>query len=316
MGMTNLWATENILIEKLQREGKVIVDASVFDFSYNKNGDINFDFSNYSSERGMVTERVKTNLLWGTTDLDDFWLIEKWKSLRETRDQLLQTYVGKTVEGAALMALGAVAPELAIIGSLGGMVISGTLKSVSGLDSLASSQSGKMTIKGSSMAIQNAVDYMNATASFEASLTKENFEDKMRWFGMGGTYTFNGKMLGEESGLSIAGIYKPEIIRQIAVWEADGIAGWMGWDKDMVEGIMKKINGAEFELSSNEKAACEALLTGGYDIVNEEDMGYFVNRITDIQEGYKNLSDGENTISIHNAWRTLVEPEKVGNDDK
>jgi len=45
-------------------------------------------------------------------------------------------------------------------------------------------------------------------------------------------------------------------------------------------------------------------------------MGYFVKRITDIQEGYKNLSDGENTISIHNAWRTLVEPEKVGNDDK
>ena len=75
--MTNLWATENILIEKLQREGKVIVDASVSDFSYNKNGDINFDFSNYSSERGMVTERVKTDLLWSTTDLDDFWVIEK-----------------------------------------------------------------------------------------------------------------------------------------------------------------------------------------------------------------------------------------------
>jgi len=45
-------------------------------------------------------------------------------------------------------------------------------------------------------------------------------------------------------------------------------------------------------------------------------MGYFVERITDIQEGYKSLSDRENTISIHNAWRTLVEPEKVGNDDK
>ena len=58
------------------------------------------------------------------------------------------------------------------------------------------------------------------------------------------------------------------------------------------------------------------MLTGGYDIVNEEDMGYFVERITNIQKGYKNLSGGEDTISIHNAWRTLVEPEKVGNDDK
>ena len=164
------------------------------------------------------------------------------------------------------------------------------------------------------MVIQNAVDYMNATASFEASLTKKNFEDKMRWFGMGGTYTFNGEMLGGESGLSIAGIYKPEIIRQLAVWEADGIAGWMGWDEDMVEDIMKQIRNEE--LSSSEENACEALLTGGYDIVNEEDMGYFVERITDIQEGYKNLSDGENTISIHNVWRTLVEPEEVGNDDK
>jgi len=218
LGMTNLWATESILLEKLGSQYEEDHQISISNLTYYIHGDISFDLSHYSPGLcDMTTEEITTTLLRDESNLDNEWWMQKVKDLSEKKDQLLNNYITGAVSSAAIMALGAAVPEIAIIASLGNMVISGTAGSVAGLDSMASSTAGKMGIKGSNLVVQNAINYWNAVSSFESSLTKENFQRKMIWFGVGGKYKCSEGILEGGDGIAIAGIYEPEAIRQIGV---------------------------------------------------------------------------------------------------
>ena len=316
LGMTNLWATESILLEKLGSQYEEDHQISISNLTYYIHGDISFDLSHYSPGLcDITTEEITTTLLRDESNLDNEWWMQKVKDLSEKKDQLLNNYITGAVSSAAIMALGAAVPEIAIIASLGNMVISGTAGSVAGLDSMASSTAGKMGIKGSNLVVQNAINYWNAVSSFESSLTKENFQRKMIWFGVGGKYKCSEGILEGGDGIAIAGIYEPKTIRQIGVWEKEGIAGWMEWEKDadgtypVAEDIIKVIRSDQFDLSTEEEDDCYALLTGNYDIVNEEDMKYFTDRILNIEEAYKETDSERNTIDIKASWAVLSRKE-------
>ena len=130
----------------------------------------------------------------------------------------------------------------------------------------------------------------------------------------GGKYKCSEGILEGGDGIAIAGIYEPKTIRQIGVWEKEGIAGWMEWEKDakgrypVAEDIMEWIKGTKgkgFGLSTEEEDDCYALLTGNYDIVNEEDMDYFTKRIRNIEEAYPFTNGEGNTIDIKASWAAL-----------
>jgi len=309
--MTNLWATESILMKKLgQTFEEEDHQISISNLSYSK-GDINFDLSHYSPWMGkMVTESIKTELLWDTNDLDNEWTLQELQHLREAREHLLQNYVAKGLEGVTMMVLGTFAPELAIVASLGVMAVNGSAGSVTGLDSQVSSLAGKLGIKSGNLLTQNIINYGLAVSNLDASLTEANYQAKMEWFGLGGTYAYDGGIWGEIWGaggdIGMTGMYKPEVIRQVKVWEEEGIAGWIGWDQADVDAIADAIK-LDANLKDDERKACEKLLTGGYNITEEEDMVAFMNRIKVIQGKYRDLDSKTDNVNIQHEWRDIVD---------
>jgi len=317
LGMTNLWKTEALLMEQL---GKAFVEEdheiSISILRY-FDGDIDFDLSHYSPSLGEEeTIKAETGLLWQSSQLADKWEIQGIERLQKAKEQLLQNYVGKGLEGAALLFLGTFAPELAIVTSLGIMAAEGSASSITGLESQVSSQVTKLGIKSGNLVAQNIINCGIAIENMKKSLTEENYQLKMGWFGTGGTYSLDSEIfeiLGKENeGITISGLYKPETIRQINVWEEKGIAGWMGWETDekgrceVADDIMEIIK-QEDNLSQSESTEYETLLTGGYEITKEEDMVKFGNRIGRIEEAYKDLKGKEEAISLHDKWKGLVE---------
>jgi len=92
----------------------------------------------------------------------------------------------------------------------------------------------------------------------------------------------------------------------------------MEWEKDadgtypVAEDIMEWIRGPKGKrlgLSTEEQDDCYALLTGNYDIVNEEDMKYFTDRILNIEKAYKETDSERNTIDIKASWAVLSRKE-------
>ncbi len=322
VGLTNLWATEAIMIKKLgEKYEQEDHQLNLSELTY-QNGDMDFNLTHYSPWEGeTVTEKVKTDVLWKTNDLDNEWMHQELERLNQAKEELLQKYLLGTAEGAVLIALGTFAPEVAIIASIGSMAISGEAGAVTGLDSLSGSLSGKLGIKGGNIAAQNVINYWTNISNLENSLSKENFKAKMEWFGMGGTYEYSGGILGEGGDITITGMYRPEVLREVELWEKEGIAGWMGWEKDegeyeIAEDIMAKIED-EYGEDQNVINGCKKLLLGGYDITKEEDTDKFLDYIDIIQEGYKNAYDSKKinvygskkTINIQNEWRELIEIE-------
>lgn len=240
-------------------------------------------------------------------------LIQGIKHLREEQENLLNKYIGKATEGTIVALLGAYAPEVAILASIVNMAAKGSAGSISGLGSLAETTEGKLGSQLTNLQVSNMINYWNELANIKDSLTAANYQAKMEWFGMGGFYeVVDGSMAGEE-GFSFTEIYNPDVIRQMKVWEEEGIAGWMGWDGDMVKKIIAYLD-PKNEMSIEELSDYAALLIGGCDIVGVEDMDIFMAKIDKIQKAYLNATKSKG-IDLQTQWRYLVNPLEEENDD-
>lgn len=84
----------------------------------------------------------------------------------------------------------------------------------------------------------------------------------MDMFGIGGMTIIDG-----EDAVTFSGMYDPDVLRKILIWEEEGPAGLMGWSADDIKRIKKEIANANME--EEQKVLCIAILDGRYSILTD-----------------------------------------------
>jgi len=68
------------------------------------------------------------------------------------------------------------------------------------------------------------IDYQNNCGKLAGQLKTLDEDQKLVWFGQGGTY-----QVGQDSSqMVVSGIYNPNTIMRLAIWEKEGIKGLGG----------------------------------------------------------------------------------------
>jgi hypothetical protein len=177
---------------------------------------------------------------------------------------------------------------------------SGKVGTITGLDSLTKNEMAKLGIKGANLigkeVLNGFIAYQEAMSALNGTLDTMNYQKKMEWFGAGSLIEVNEGTVAELDGvpaISFAGIHNPDTIRNIYVWQSEGMMGWDDADRDELNTIMTKIKESG-KYADNVISDAEKLIYGGYDILGEADMGRFITAIQAINRESKIVAVGDN----------------------
>lgn len=151
--------------------------------------------------------------------LKDMWTLKELQALRVAKENLVGEIIMKTVQSGAVLGASYIAPEMAILVSLGNMAVNGSASTVMGLDSLTTNQLGKLGIKSGNIVTQNLINYLIQLDNITNKSNDKTYKTMMEWFGMGETYKIN-----DEKGVAFAGFYDPEKLCALNQLQTKGLA--------------------------------------------------------------------------------------------
>lgn len=262
LSMTNLWTSEQFMIQEIIGQGisgmEHAIRISNLQFSEGEAGRGSFDFQlEYPDGR---IQQVTSDLLMSSLELDIQHGAERLEQMREIQSRLMQNMILDIVQGSLTITAGFIAPELGLLVSAVGMVYSEG-GSLSGLDSIASTDMGRLGINQSQNVLDNMVAYFISDINGNHALSQAEWDEKMDMFGIGGMTIIDG-----EDAVTFSGMYDPDVLRKILIWEEEGPAGLMGWSEKDVEDIKDEI-----KINANEttRELCFAILDGRYSILTD-----------------------------------------------
>ena len=304
MALMNFWTTENLIVKKLNGmfEGEAR-DCRITNLTF-ANGEAAFSLKHMSLYYGSidVTEEINTNFLNSGNALEHHFTQKELKKAREEQEQAFQNFMKTLAKDAGTLALGTFAPEAAILVSIVMMGVEGSAGTVNGLTSLAETKFGKLGVGTANIAIKDSINgyinFLNSTEKLNQAETKVYLD----WFGMGSEYkvtTGAGNREGVESmfevlsdtkGLSFSGVYNPDVLRAMNVWEEQGMNGWVeSWEKSSSK-VEQMIEDGDY--SETIKEDSKTLLHGGKDMFDKMSMERFIDAICAIEaEGDFGLED-------------------------
>jgi len=271
--MMSYWASQNMVIDVLKRRnGTGNTDVSlpiISNLTFDKSG-AQFRVSHAGGDR---IEDVVTSQLNNGLDLDDEWDLETLRKLQEAKDALWGYIIADAVKGGLLLAAGIADPPLAILAiltSLLFMVLEGKTGTVGGLESLVESEAAKIGLKTGNLVASGLINGMIKWQKANQELKIRQYQKKMEYFGMGGHFEMMSdgplNLYNDLSVVNFTGLYDPDIIRNMYIWETEGIKGWAGLTdeecKEILDLVAKKKRGTESQVYKD----CCALIYGGYDI--------------------------------------------------
>lgn len=263
LSMANLWASEQFMIQEIIAQGipgmEHAIRLSNIQFSGGQSGIGNFDFQlEYSDGR---VQQVSSELLISSLELDIQHGAERLEHMRSEQNRLMQNMILEMLEGSLTISAGFIAPELGLMVSAVCMAY-GDGSSLSDLDSIANTDMGRLGINQSQNVIDHMVAYFISDINSNSALSQAEWDEKMDMFGLGGMTIIDG-----EDAVTFSGMYDPDVLRKILIWEEKGPAGLMGWSEDKIDGIKDGIVKGNVEEGQSE--LCSAILDGRYSILTD-----------------------------------------------
>jgi len=300
--MRTIWDTQRALIYDLQRLEGNDGQMRLLDFAMNgwnpsfgvehfcvihselKTVNIN---TNFTMQGGLNDERTRQNLA----------------RLREADERRWQNLLGGLLESGAIFTLAKLNPAVAPILSFLSMFASG---SAGAMDGISEFFGNELVIGGVNLAMADIMNAWMELAAMSQALSDAERAVFMGWFGSGGTFTMEGDSLtswsnGRIQDISFEGLYNPTIIRNLALWQSQGIGSWLeGADREVYE----LVNHIDFtELSEN----AQRLITGPFSIAEGENsmsMEEFIEGIQEIQNEINRVPSGHD--NLQHIWQGLT----------
>ncbi len=314
VGLTDFWIAEILLKENLERfEGETGEIEIALD-QYHE-GAIIFSFNHFSPTNGdYAREKVYTEIQWNPNDLDNEWSLQRLQDLKERTENIWKDTLTSFLEGTSLIVLGTVAPEMVIVVSAMYMMLNEGKGQIGGAGELIDGIKAKTGMEIGAEALSGLIGGLAETIEADNTLTDEEWKAKMEWFGSGGKYviSYSNILLDPDTNgtISHADIYNPKVIEGIKVWENSGVAGWMGWDESKVDAITKGLPDAleRLKFSKDNLDECKRILSGGYDILDMQNIVEFNECIQAIENAYHWGGEGfDGDINIQSEWRKYTE---------
>lgn len=176
---------------------------------------------------------VDTQILWHPDGIGGQLYIESYDKLLKKQEELKKKLLLEVLEGGVVTGLTVVNP----FAGAGASLVFAAAKESSGDAAIAThsilsesdfaknqKMNGVLESKTATISV-NAVkawlDYQQANSDITSELARLENERRMNWFGQGGTYAAG----GEKPKLVVSGIYNPEVIEKIGIWENQGLKG-------------------------------------------------------------------------------------------
>ena len=318
-----MWAAERDVINNLAKINIGSPDATLctiqdlsFDnlFDIPKEGRFNsisfsFSLSHHSDYHGeIITESVRGGILENQGELEEYKDNMELKKLAEANENALRNFLTGMIVDGGLLALNAYSPVVGMLTSVAITAGTGGVPDLSGLSAVADSPEMEEALNAAGSIIESSVghlqDYVNVVNELNGK-SKDTFEE---WFGMGAEYRMTSwTEITSGKHISMSGIYDPDVVRTINVWEQEGLAGWIPEEafsgikgdnlKKKVESVNEKIEN-DPELSENLKNNCKNLLLGNEKMFQEIDMEEFTDAVRVINEYLEGDIRGHFTDSI------------------
>ena len=308
--MAQLWAAERDVINNLAKINIGSPDATlctIQDLSFDNLLDIpneggfnsisfSFSLSHHSDYHGeIIAESVRGGILENQGELEEYKDNMELGKLAEANENALRNFLTGMILDGGLLALNAYSPVVGMLTSVAITAGTGGVPDLSGLSAVADSPEMEEVLNAAGSIIESSVshlqDYVNVVNELNGK-SKDTFEEG---FGMGAEYRMTSwTEITSGKHISMSGIYDPDVVRTINVWEKEGLAGWMpeeafsgigGNDLEKkVKSVMKKIE-VDPELSKNVRNNCKKLLLGNENMFQEITMEEFTDAVRAIN-GY------------------------------
>jgi len=314
LAMTNFWATMNIAVDRISNYDKWVTGiGSVYLIEIS---DLRFDDNNasyvLSHLGGTEREQINSKLILTGDFIKNEYELEKFRQLEAERDSVWRRVGASVFSGVVSMVVGVFCPVLAMISSVMFMLIEGSADNVTQLDDLLGhmpegtlKKLGELGINIGDDVVKNIINGMISWRKACAALDQESYKGIMGWFGTGGTYGISGGLIEAYEGFSFLGIYDPDVIRQMSVWEKSGIKGWSEDNDDTWYQILTQI-ALDCKDDTELYQDCFSLINGGYDIFNMTDYHRFIKAIDMINSKVQGHQGMKNKSSIQTQWHYQI----------
>jgi len=292
--MTSYLASQIMVLNEIKRRNSFSTGNT--DVSLPRISNLRFEYGEalfcLSHAGGDRIENVKTELLKTGALVHDEWDLKTLRQLQEAKDTVWGYIILDALQGGVLLAAGIAAPPLAILVSLSAMALRGNAGSVTGLDSIVESKAAKIGLKTGNLVASELINGMMKWQKANQELDEKNYKQKMEFFGAGSSFIMKSSdpnnVYKDVSKVSFTGMYNPDVLRNMHIWETEGIKGWAnltdGECKEIIDRIAR-YNGIESQVYKD----CYALMYGGYDIFGigeaeikdgiKNDMGRFMEAV-------------------------------------
>ena len=338
--LTGLWASQAVMISEILRgfpvpllDGGSIgspprLEMSVNSINFLNSRDISFNVTyrlppHVGTIREEITTTARTQMYHTGDEVADAEMRGRLAELRQARERFVSDLIGNILVGGTVIALGIIAPPLAVFANIARIVATQDGRLV-GLDTLNPTENKILTntLKSADfLLIQQIVGAYFAWQNLEASIDRENRDVFIRWFGSGNSVNFSNvspfitdRGVNRVDRVVHTGLYNPETIQLMNVWQNEGLGGWFNLSPANEVAIENWVDALDDQQLA---ADIELLLDGGFPIFGESDADgnfsfagdRFVEAINEINRA---LGGGTPLIT---RWIELIDPNTGGIND-
>ncbi len=249
--MAMLWASESVTMQKLRNCSYEAQDhrCQIVDLNYTES-DLTYKLEHYSPfHQENVYEEVEVKYYQDPTTYNLQDKIEQFKKFEEAQDNLMKDFSCNLIKNAAKTLISSISPEMAMVISLTSMIENGAAGSITGLDSLASTEVGKLALNEGNIVVADSINACVAWCNLQTNMDDLNKQDYLEMFGSFTTYSINGEsgvLPSVSNELCMSGVYDPDILGKKIAWERQGVDAWLnyGYAQNLTcaEDIMREID--------------------------------------------------------------------------
>ena len=308
--LTGLWASQAMMIAEILRGRRIPLldpgsigsppqlEMSISNIVLQHNGNIDFDITyRLPPDLGVLREditisSVSTQVIRTGAGVANAEREGRLEEIRQAQERFLGNLVVDTLVGTSYVSLGFAAPKVAVfLGIVRSLARGG---GQAGLRDLADPKNKGLTntLKGADFLImQQIVGAYFAWQDIDSQMDDTNREKFIAWFGSGNSINFYSSSpfitdRGTFQGTQVvhSGLYNPETIRLMNVWQNEGLGGWYDLEEEVdignqtmsvYEVIRREADRLHLE-NPPLAADIELLLYGGFPIFGvQDDNGNF-----------------------------------------
>ena len=271
LAMTNYWMTQYQVIEEVKRRNsatdisRTILLPEISGLKFPR-GEVQFVLMH---EGGNRSEHVTTELLKRGEAIREKEDLKVLRSLEAELDAVFYDVLAAIMMGGLTIACGHVSAALAATVSVICMILDGAAGSVSKLNELVDNKAAEIGIQGANLIVSELINGLNAMKEARQAIDDTNYRFKMEWFGWGGYYEASSEgqfnSFDDIRSIGFADIYDPDVVRNMLIWEKEGIKGWANLTNRHAEYILERV-GESKGYDSQVYKDCFALMYGGYEL--------------------------------------------------